>query len=314
MDLRKMRIGVFFGGVSSERNISLISGRGVVKALRDKNLDVVAIDIDTADEERIRELIFSYDIDIVFIALHGEFGEDGKIQGILERIGVPFTGSGSEASYYAMDKIVSKNIFIENNIPTPEFVVFSRGGNMDLSLIDFPAVVKPYYSGSSLGVSIVYNKKELVKALKEAFQFGEKVIIERYIEGREYSVGVLDTEPLGVIEIVPHNKFFDYEAKYVDGKCEFIAPAYLDEESYKRAQELALRAHQSLGCKGASRVDILRDIKGDFFVLEVNSIPGMTPHSLLPLSARVCGINFENLCIKMLELALRYGAEAKKKQ
>lgn len=304
--LKDIKIGVLGGGVSSEREISLLSANEAYKALRKSNIETVFIDITVSQKEKVKEMILSNNIDLAFIALHGEFGEDGKIQQILEEIDIPYTGSGSHASYLAMDKIASKEIFIKRNIPTAEFVVYEQGQSIkDLAFnLKYPAVVKPFFAGSSVGVFIVRNEIELETALKKAVALQPKIIIEDYIEGREFTVGIFEDKPLSVVEIVLKSGYFDFTTKYSDGLAEFIAPAKLDKTVYKKIQDTALAAHCALGCKHFSRVDIRFGVNNMAYVLEVNSIPGLTTHSLLPLCAKCCGIDFDELIIRMAQLAL----------
>ncbi|MDD4182916.1 MAG: D-alanine--D-alanine ligase [Candidatus Omnitrophica bacterium] len=304
--LKDIKVGVLGGGVSSEREISLLSANEAYKALRKNNIETVFIDITVSEKEKVKEMILSSNIDLAFIALHGEFGEDGKIQEILEELDMPYTGSDAKASYLAMDKIASKEIFIKNGIATAGFAVYEAGQSIeDLALnLKYPAVVKPFFAGSSVGVFIVRNKIELGFALKEAVTLQPRVIIEDYIEGREFTLGIFEDKPLAVVEIVLKSGYFDFTTKYSDGLADFIAPAKLDKTVYRKIQDTALAAHYALGCKHFSRVDIRLGCDSVPFVLEVNSIPGLTTHSLLPLSAKCCGIDFDELIINMAQLAL----------
>jgi len=230
---------------------------------------------------------------------------------VLDELDIPYTGSDTFASRRAMDKIISKDIFIRNSIPTPSYFVLSNDDSIP-GPPELPKVIKPYYSGSSIGVFIVYNRKDWEKSILESFKINKKIIVEDYIKGKELTVGILDENPLSVVEIIPRYGYFDFTAKYSDGMVEFRAPALLNSNDYDRVMELSRKAHTSLGCRHFSRVDIRMDDGGIPFVLEVNSIPGLTSHSLLPLSAKVCGIEFDELIIKMLQLAIR--DEKKEKQ
>ncbi len=299
-----LHVGVLKGGVSEEREVSLISGKEAAEALRRRGINVVEIDITSVDEEIIRSQLLAAGIHVAFIALHGRFGEDGGIQKILEDMGIAYTGSSSHASYYAMDKIVSKQLFVKEGIPTPSFIIL-EDKSVSFGEVNFPVVIKPHYSGSSLGVSIVKDRESLWKALEVAFSISDKVIIEEYIAGRELTVGILDDKPLGVVEIVPRRGYYDFSTKYSDGMVEFKVPAPLDDDVYNRTMEVALRAHQVLGCRHFSRVDIRLNDKEVPFVLEVNSIPGLTSHSLLPMCAKLKGLNFDDLIVEMLKLCLR---------
>jgi len=312
-NIKDLKIGVLEGGVSSEREISLLSGKEAFLALKRQGLNVEEVVIDTDDPAKVRGILLERDIGIAFIALHGEFGEDGRVQEILESIKVPYTGSGPLASRRAMDKIISKRIFIGCGIPTPNFYVLEKGGRY-IAPSYFPRVIKPYYSGSSIGVFIVNCLKEWEKGISEAFKVSDKLIIEDYIEGKELTVGILDDEALSVVEIIPKKGYFDFISKYSDGMVEFEAPARLGENVCKKIMEIAERAHKSLGCRHFSRVDIRLDRNNNPFVLEVNSIPGLTSHSLLPLSASVRGISFDELILRMIKLSLeRYEEKAEQK-
>ncbi|MEI8349701.1 MAG: D-alanine--D-alanine ligase [Candidatus Omnitrophota bacterium] len=298
-----LTVGVLAGGVSGEREISLISGQEAYNALRRNNVRSVFIDIVTCEPEKVKELLSASNIDVAFIALHGEFGEDGRIQKILDEVSITYTGSGQAASYLAMNKIFSKKMFIKCKVPTPGFLVYEEGKGIPYG-ITYPVVVKPYFAGSSLGVSVVTDAGSLPAALGKACAFQNKVVIEEYIEGREFTVGILEEKPLAVVEIIPKKGYFDFTTKYSDGLAEFVVPAQLDDVLYQCIQEEALRAHQALGCKHFSRVDIRLRTDNAVYVLEVNSIPGLTTHSLLPLSARCCGISFDELVARMVWLAL----------
>ncbi len=302
MDLKDIKIGVLGGGVSAEREISLISAQGVHEALSRSGLKAVFLDIITSDPARVKVFIKSFNLDLAFIALHGEFGEDGRLQQALDELNIPYTGSCPEASFLAMDKSLSKKIFIENKINTPSFQLYSQSESISQDQ-QYPIVVKPHFSGSSLGTSIVKKSEDLGKAVDKAFSCSDKVIIEEYISGREMSLGILDEKPLSIVEIVPLNDYYDFEAKYKEGGSRFICPANLDQKVYQAIQEIGLSAHKALGCRHFSRVDLRLNQENLAYVLEINSIPGLTSHSLLPLSARSCGMNFDQLILTMLNLA-----------
>ncbi len=296
------KIGVLAGGPSNEREISLRSGKAVYDALTKQGFDVVFLDV----WDNVRDAVRGGGIELAFIALHGKFGEDGTVQKILEEAGIPYTGSGVKASALALDKIASKNIFEDRGIPTPKSLVFTQNdfNAVKAAGLGFPLVVKPQFEGSSIGLSVVRSKDEVGKALDRAFVYGEKVMLEEYIEGRELTVGILDDEPLPVIEIVTKNKVYDYAAKYQDPDTRYLVPAPIENRFSERAKELGRRAHVALGCKSFSRVDMMLDSAGNIFVLEVNTIPGMTERSLLPKAAQVKGLNFNQLCVKIVESAL----------
>ena len=303
MKIGDFRIGVLGGGVSTERDISLNSSHEACGALVKKGLDVVSIDILTKKKNQLKEIISSSNIGLAFIALHGEFGEDGRIQEILEELGIAYTGSGPKASALAMNKAHSKMIFKAKGILTPNFTVLSKEEDIPTKS-KYPLVVKPWSSGSSIGVSIVRGQGNLRDAFDLAFSHSSDVILEDYIEGRELTVGILEEESLAVVEIIPKKGYFDFEAKYNHGASDFIAPAQLSNEVEREVRSVGLAAHRILGCQHFSRADIRLSKDNLPFVLEVNSIPGLTLNSLLPLSARVCGIDFNELIFKMVELAL----------
>ena len=296
------RIGVLAGGPSNERDISLRSGNAVHRALLGEGLDAILLDV----KDAAHQIIKNSRIDIAFIALHGRFGEDGTIQKMLEAADIPYTGSGVEASRLALDKIASKEAFLRHGIPVPKYIVSERGRfNIDEpDKLDYPVVVKPQLEGSSIGLSIVSEKKLLKKAVDKAFQYGERIILEEYIRGRELTVGILDDKALPVIEIVTKHHVYDYSAKYKDPDTQYLVPAPIDKGSCENARQLASAAHSALGCSSFSRVDMMMDGSNKIFVLEVNTIPGMTERSLLPKAAAATGLRFGELCVKILENAL----------
>jgi len=297
------RIGVLAGGPSNEREISLRSGRAVHDALLGEGLDSVFLDV----KNNIDEIIEKSCLDVAFIALHGRFGEDGTVQKMLEDAGIPYTGSGVEASAAALDKVVSKDLFIGKMIPVPRHIVLIKGQpyRYDSDELGMPIVVKPHLEGSSIGLSIVRDKSLLKAAIDKAFKYGDKIILEEYIDGRELTVGILNDEALPVIEIVPKHKVYDYEAKYKDSSTRYIVPAPIPEDTAARARSLGVLAHKALGCRSFSRVDMMMAQSGGIFVLEVNTIPGMTERSLLPKAALAAGLRFGSLCVKILEDAVK---------
>jgi D-alanine-D-alanine ligase len=301
------KIGVLMGGCSSEREISLKSGRAVFEGLKERGCDVVAMDIQTEKRDEVSRFIKASAIECAFLALHGHFGEDGQIQEILEDMDICYTGSGVLASKLAMDKVASRRIFEVYAIPVPSYRVvnqFAYGKNWKLHhTLSLPAVVKPSCHGSSIGLSIVERYEDLAIAMELAFQYDATVLIESFIRGRELTVGILQDNALPVIEILPKRQFFDYEAKYQAGMTEYRVPAVLDDETKKVVERTALAAHRLLGCRGCSRVDILLSQDRIPYVLEVNTIPGFTATSLLPKAARTVGIEFPSLCLKLIELA-----------
>lgn len=309
------KIGVLAGGPSNERSISLESGAAVFSALKGLGLDAVFIDI---KKELTKQEVRGLGIDVAFIALHGRFGEDGTIQGMLQDCGIPYTGSGPLASGLALDKIASRELFIKNGMDVPRYIVVNREFDYApacrqagifkkiAQIFDFPVVVKPQFEGSSIGISIVRDKNGLSEAISTAFRYGDKILVEEYIKGRELTVGILDDEPLPVIEILVKEQFYDFNAKYQSPQTQYIVPAKIGEGIYKRAQQAGRLAHLSLGCEIFSRVDMMWDQERDrLVVLEVNSIPGFTSHSLLPKAAAFAGIEFAPLCLRIVESALK---------
>ncbi len=302
-----LRIVVLCGGWSAEREVSLVTGRHVADALRELGHEVALWDLTRNRVSRLIEDLRKWNAEVVFLALHGTPGEDGSVQGLLELAGIPYTGSGVLASALALEKPVAKEIFVHHGIPTPEWRVLREdetfAGILELGL---PVVTKPPNQGSTVGTRIVRSTEELPSAVAEALEFGERVLVERYIPGRELSVGVLGEEVLEVVEILPKaDPFYSYRAKYEPGGSEKRVPAPLPREVRARVRELALRAHQVLGCRGATRVDFRLSPEMEPFVLEVNTIPGLTPESLLPLSAAPMGYDFPALVQRMVELALQ---------
>ncbi|MDU0460170.1 MAG: D-alanine--D-alanine ligase [Geobacteraceae bacterium] len=301
-EIKKMKIGVLMGGLSAERDVSLKSGSAVHQALVAQGFNAVAIDVgrDLAD------VLKREGIEAAFIALHGRYGEDGCVQGLLELLQIPYTGSGVLASALAMHKLYSKQAFAASGILTAPFRCFRRGETVRLTELPFglPLVVKPVQEGSSVGVSIVKEESQLEAALQLAFSHDEEILVEQYIKGQEVQVGILNDRPIGAIEIVPKNEFYDFEAKYTDGMAEHIFPARLEAAMYEKAQQVGVAAHRALGCKGYSRVDLLVTPAGECYVLEVNTLPGMTALSLLPeIAAKGAGLPFEALVADIIASA-----------
>ena len=274
----------------------------VSEALRRAGVRVTTLDVKGPG------FVLPVGVDVAFIAMHGKFGEDGHVQQILEEHGVPYTGSDQGSSARAFDKTTAKECFAEAGIPTPAGMEV----NGDLSVMEemeWPLVVKPSRQGSSVGVSIVHHRAELQKALAMARQFDTHVLVEEFVRGREFTVGILGRRALPVIEIRTPNGWFDYEHKYTAGAAEEICPAPLEPVMAARAQDLARRAHQCLGCRDVSRVDLMLSESGQFYVLEVNTIPGMTANSLLPKAAKAAGLEMEALCLQLVDMALARRAE-----
>ena len=288
------------GGLSREREVSLRTGKAILKALIEKGYAASPIDVG----QEIAETLIKEKIEIAFIALHGRYGEDGTIQGMLELMGIPYTGSGVLASALALDKIMAKKFFVCENIPTPTYEVFQRD-EIDKDLLrvpslSLPLVVKPAREGSTIGVSIVRKEEELVPALREAGKYDDEILLEEFMKGKEITVGILHDIPLPIIEIVPRSGFYDYHSKYTKGETEYIIPARIPREQYLYAQEISLKAFHVLGCSGCARVDLMTDEGGNPFVIDVNTMPGMTETSLIPKAASYAGINFEDLVERIL--------------
>lgn len=320
------RIGVLMGGSSAEREISIRSGTSVFKAVKDRGYDAALIeimspkpnagtqhpDLIACRQSEVCEVLRNEKIDVAFLALHGGYGENGAIQGLLEVMDVPYTGSGVLASALAMDKEAAKKIFLYHGIPVPLFVTLQLPEKDSVfeipppGLVQFglPWVIKPSAEGSSIGVSIARNEASVRQAINEVSRFSERIIIEKYIEGREIQTGILNNKVLGSVEVRPRQGFYSYEAKYTPGLTEYILPPEIDPEALKEAEKTALLAHKALGCKGASRVDLIIDSRGVPYVLEVNTIPGMTETSLLPKIAGLAGLDFIALIEEMLGDAL----------
>jgi len=277
--------------------------------LKRKGLDVVELDVG-GDLSKLVDDLKRVEPHVVFVALHGTFGEDGVIQGVLEYMDLPYTGSGVLASALAMDKVASKRLFSYHGIPVPRYTIFRKDGwtlpgEVPLEELAYPLVVKPAAEGSTIGVSIVEGEDVLEDALREAYKYGDTVLVEEYIEGREITVGILGDEPLPVIEIIPETGFYDYRAKYTPGVTRYEVPAKIPMDASLMIQDMALLAHRALGCQDVSRVDFRLAEDGTPYVLEVNTIPGMTETSLLPKAAAAAGISFDELVLRILESALK---------
>jgi len=309
-----MKIGVLIGVKSTEKEIAMKTAKNIISALKVKGYEFCEIPID----ENIVENIKREKIDVAIISAHGLYGEDGTIQGLLELLGIPYVGSGVLASALALNKVMAKKIFLFHKIPTPKWVEISKKDmeTKDLEKIlenikelKKPWIVKPSNQGSTIGLSVANNKDELIKALEYAFKFDQYILIEEFIKGKEITASIYDVENticLPLIEIIPKTGFYDYQTKYTPGLSEHIIPARLSEETYKKAQELGVLAHQALGCRHLSRVDmIVEEDTQNIYVLEVNTIPGMTETSLYPESAKAFGIEFPDLIDSFIKSALR---------
>lgn len=307
--MKKLRVAVLMGGRSPEYEISLKTGQEVLKHLDRRKYLIFSIIIPRDGRGGFLQILEKKRVDVVFIAMHGPFGEDGTAQGMLELLGIPYTGSGVLTSSLGMNKIMSRKIFEKEKIPVPKYLVFRKGEKIK-KIWDFfvkpPIFVKPYNQGSSVGGSVVRQKDKLTKALKLAFSFSDPILIEEYLEGIEVSCGLLGNEnpqALPVAEIVPKNEFFDYEAKYTPGKAEEIVPARIPKNLTQKVKKTAIRVFKAIGACGFARVDMIIK-KRTPVVLEINTIPGLTSVSILPKEAASAGISYSALLDRIIKLAL----------
>lgn len=303
--MEAVRVGVVMGGNSSEREVSLRSGDAVVSALESLGHEVVRIELGGGIDDL--EALIDADIDVAFLALHGKQGEDGCIQGVLEMIGIPYTGSGVLTSALSMDKLKTKELLRLHNIPTAPYYSVARSDVEQLAEIHgsfgYPVVVKPRREGSSVGVAKADNLVELMSAVESALLFDDSVLVERFVKGAEIAVAILDGRVLGAIEIEVPGEMYDYEAKYCSGETKYHMPARLDSTRLRGVLQLAERTAQALGSRGASRVDMIVTPGMNEYVLEMNTLPGMTASSLLPKVAEAAGYDFPALCQAILETA-----------
>ncbi|MBN8636640.1 MAG: D-alanine--D-alanine ligase [Anaerolineae bacterium] len=296
------RVAVLLGGLSSEREVSLDSGRNVLEALRARGVDAHPVDGIPALLDALRAGHYAR----VFNILHGRGGEDGMLQGALDALRVPYTGSGVLGSALAMDKVRTKQVWQALGLPTPRYVAWRRGGDLAgaIAAIGYPAIVKPSHEGSSVGITRVFSADDLAAAVELATRYDGELLIEQLVEGDELTVGILDGAALPSIRIVPKGAFYDYHAKYVAEDTQYLCPG-LEGAAEAGIRALALAAFEAVGCAGWGRVDVMRDRAGNDFLLEVNTTPGMTSHSLVPKAARATGIGFEDLCWRILETSFR---------
>lgn len=298
--LREKKIAVLMGGISSEREVSLKTGAGVVAALRERGWNVVAIDWKAGDD--VAALLVDNGTEVVWNALHGTFGEDGGVQGLCACLGIGCTGSGILASALAMDKVAAKRIFESHGIATPAWKLVERAAEPATALEGwgYPLVIKPAAEGSSVGVSIVHSENEIEQALLSARSHHGPTLVEAFIDGPELHVGILDGKVLGTVEVRPKSGFYDYEAKYLRSDTEYLVPPPIDAAVLGRAEALALEAYVALGCAGHGRTDVRVNRQGEPFILEVNTLPGMTATSLLPKIAAWAGMSYGELCERVL--------------
>jgi len=289
-------IAVLMGGYSTEREISLMSGKAVYKALLKNNVECFPFDLteDNLDKLWIKEF------DKAFIVLHGRGGEDGYIQSLLDKRKVPFTGSGVEASNLCMNKAHTKDVWLKHELPLSPSIVATQGKPLDPIDFPLPWAVKPTMEGSSIGITKVENKSELKMALELAWQYNDEALIEHWIEGDEYTVAILGNQALPSIKIISDHDFYDYDSKYFSNKTEYLCPSDLSEQQEKNIRTIAMKAFNLTGASDWGRVDFILDKNKNPYLLEINTVPGMTSHSLVPMAAKAAGMNFEQLVLKIL--------------
>ncbi|MGB2788961.1 MAG: D-alanine--D-alanine ligase [Dokdonella sp.] len=295
------RVAVAYGGNSAEREVSLDSGRNVLAALRARGVDAHPVDGIPALLDALRAGHYAR----VFNILHGRGGEDGMLQGALDALRIPYTGSGILGSALAMDKVRSKRVWQALSLPTPAYAAYRPGEDLAAAIasVGYPAIVKPSHEGSSVGISRVFSAGDLPQAIDLASRYDGELLIERLIEGAELTIGILGNHALPSIRIVPAGAFYDYHAKYVAEDTRYLCPG-LEGEAETEIRALAFAAFEAAGCSGWGRVDVMRDAQGNNFLLEVNTTPGMTSHSLVPKAAKATGMDFESLCWRILETSL----------
>lgn len=302
------KVAVLFGGTSAERDVSLNSGAAVLAGLQEAGIDAHGVDTKTFSVTRLKDEGFNQ----VFIALHGRGGEDGTLQGLLEQVGLPYTGSGVMASALTMDKFRTKLVWQALGLPVTPFVALNKkqlgevgqGALADnIAALGLPLIVKPSREGSSVGMSKVTTAEQLLPALEEGFRHDDDVLIEKWLSGPEYTVAILGDQVLPSIRIQPAGVFYDYQAKYLSDETQYFCPSGLSAEQEEQLSELALQAYRALDCSGWGRVDVMQDADGSFNLLEVNTSPGMTSHSLVPMAAKQFGLSFSQLVVRILELA-----------
>ena len=292
------QVALVYGGQAAEREISLRSGQAILQALRSAGVQVTAIDLAADVFAQLAEGAF----DRVFIAVHGRGGEDGALQGGLELLGLPYTGSRVLGSALAMDKLRSKWVWQNAGLPIIPYVEVASATNLTAQVAELglPLMVKPGREGSSLGMSQVTDLTQLAAAVAQAQTYDSQVLVERWISGREFTVAILGERALPAIQLLPAQGFYDYQAKYVADDTQYLCPCGLSEEDERRLQQLALQAFKALGCEGWGRIDVMQDAAGEFWLLEANTVPGMTDHSLVPMAAKAAGMSFQDLVMAIL--------------
>lgn len=297
------KVGVLYGGKSAEREVSLMSGAGVQEALLSKGVDAHLFDTGL---RTISELA-AEKFDCVFIALHGRYGEDGTIQGALELLGIPYTGSGPMASSLAMDKVMTKRVWLEAGLPTPGYVALHHESGLSdcVAKLGVPLIMKPPHEGSTLGIVKATTEADVLGAYREAAKFDEVVLAEQFITGRELTIAILGkgdaARALPLIEIVAPQGNYDYEHKYFSDDTQYLCPAPISEETAKHVADICVRAYRALGCEGWGRADVILDEQGKAWLLEMNTSPGMTGHSLVPMAAKAVGMSYSDLCVHILQ-------------
>ncbi|MDX1795446.1 MAG: D-alanine--D-alanine ligase [Hydrogenovibrio sp.] len=296
------KVAVIMGGTAAEREVSLKSGRAVTAALQAQGVDVTGIDVVSVEQL----LDISKEYDRVFNAIHGRWGEDGGVQAVLDKLDVPYTGSGMAASALAMDKLRTKWLWRGAGLPTPEFMVVSKESPFEPSTFDmtFPVIVKPCHEGSSIGMRKVNHLDELAEALAYAQEFDSEILVEQWITGREYTCAILEHDALPMIELKTSHDFYDFNAKYQANDTQYICPCGLPESQEKTIQNIVLEAFHIVGAKDWGRIDLMLDDENQVWLIELNTVPGMTDHSLVPMAAKVSGLSFEALVLKILMLTL----------
>ena len=297
------KVLVLMGGWSNERDVSLVSGQCVLSSLKFSGVNVLKLDLQKNTLKRINEI----SPDRVFIILHGKGGEDGEIQSYLDDVRIPYTGSNKHSSEICMNKRSAKKILLESNISTPKFMRIDKETSIEdiEDLFAYPIVVKPSSEGSSIGVYIVENRESLENAILHNRKISDDIIAEQYIEGAEYTVGILNKKALPVIKLIPSGQFYDYEAKYNSQETEYICPSGLDEKTELKLKKVSLKSFKVLNCSGWGRVDIIIDKDNKPWVIELNTVPGMTEHSLVPMAAKAEKIGFNDLVLKILDTSLK---------
>ena len=296
------RVAVLMGGRSAEREISLNSGEAVLTALLNQSIDAYKVDV----EHHVAEQLTAGKFDHAFIVLHGRGGEDGEIQAVLQSLNIPYTGSDITGAVLSMNKMISKQVWLQQNLPTAAFERVTVNTDIDalVAKLDLPLIIKPVNEGSSIGMSKVNNADDLTEAIKVATEFDAEVIAERWIEGEEYTVAILGDTALPVIQLKTPHEFYDFEAKYQSNTTEYLCPCGLSEQDERACQNIAKHAFRALRMSGWGRIDFMRDQAGQFYLLEANSVPGMTDHSLVPMAAKQAGLSFDDLVLQILKQSM----------